>query len=81
MYASTTWREVHCGHYHSEKEMIFLRSMTASDIIVRYIPSLSGTDKWHANHAYRGPKAAEAHLFHKETGRLAYFTCHPRDET
>jgi len=80
IYAATTWREVHCGHYHSEKEMVFLRSMTASDIIVRYLPSLSGTDKWHAEHAYRGPKAAEAHLFHKQTGRLAYFTCHPRDD-
>ncbi len=79
MYAAADHHEIHCGHFHSEKEIVFIRSVTAGNIIVRYIPSLSGTDKWHAEHAYRGPKAAEAHLFHKDTGRFGYFTCHPRD--
>lgn len=80
LYAATTWREIHLGHRHSERETVWTRSHTEGDVIVRYLPSLSGTDTWHYDSGYRAPQAAEAHLYDYEIGRAGYFSVRPRME-
>jgi hypothetical protein len=58
-FAGSTWREWHMGHYHKESlsEMHGIRA--------RRLPSLSGTDAWHAAHGFVGNiRAAESFVFH-----------------
>jgi hypothetical protein len=75
-FAATTWREWHLGHLHSESEDVwrFRASETIGDVIVRRLPSLSGTDRWHYQQGYRSLGAAELHLFDDRWGRVGYRT-------
>lgn len=67
------WREIHVGHYHQEKEDIHKGSNADHQAIVRTIPSLSATDRYHAEHGWRGIPNAEAHVWHREKGKEGYF--------
>jgi hypothetical protein len=75
-FAATSWREWHLGHLHSESEDVwrFRSSETIGDVIVRRLPSLSGTDRWHFENGYRSLAAAECHFFSDTAGRLGYRT-------
>jgi hypothetical protein len=76
-WSDTTWREWHLGHIHSEHEDVwrFRQSETIGDVIVRRLPSLCGTDRWHYEEGYRSLAAAEAHYYSYEHGRLGYRSC------
>ena len=71
-FAATQWREWHMGHLHSESESVWRNRTSESigDIIVRRLPSLCGTDRWHYEMGYRSLGAAEAHFYSSEFGRL-----------
>lgn len=59
----TTFREWHCGHLHSEQ--------TEEDcgIIIRNLPSVTGTDQWHHNSGYVGAiRKTTCFIWSKESG-------------
>lgn len=74
-WSQTVWREWHLGHFHSEREDVwkYRTASTVRDVTVRILPSLSSTDAWHRENNYASVLAAEAHVYHKEFGRRAYF--------
>lgn len=73
-FAETKWHEIHAGHIHQEKERTWIdrRSEVVGSTTIRFLPSLSGTDLWHAEHGYRAPLAAECHLYSRVEGRIGY---------
>lgn len=74
MWAATTFREWHLGHYHKRKETFHTGTDTFEGVIVRVLPSISGRDAWHARMGYMGLRAADAFLFSKEHGPAGQFT-------
>jgi hypothetical protein len=75
-FAETKWHEIHCGHVHHEKETVWVyrTSETILSTILRFLPSLSGTDLWHEQKGYVAPLAAECHLYDRKKGRIGYLT-------
>lgn len=62
----TKFHEMHAGHFHSEQVV-----KEENGTIVRYLPSVTGSDKWHFESGYVGAiKKAESFLWDKETGLL-----------
>jgi hypothetical protein len=68
--------EIHLGHFHKAKEMVYVNTDTYSGgVRVRTLPSLSGTDKWHFDEGFTGSeRAAEAYLWSRRTGYVAHFS-------
>ena len=61
------------GHYHTEKTMLNPLHMHQG-VVIRVLPSLSGTDRWHNGRGYIGnPRAAELILYGKDAGRSEIF--------
>jgi hypothetical protein len=67
MFARTTCREAHLGHFH--KEML----NEYRGIKVRFLPSLCSTDDWHTKMGYDHYKSAQAFLWDKSKGFQGYF--------
>lgn len=62
----TKYREIHLGHYHSE------RTYEENGIVVRHLSSVTGTDSWHNMVGYVGAvKKAQTFIWSKEDGLLA----------
>lgn len=60
--------EWHTGHLHTEKKLQQAGN-ELNGVVVRVLPSLSGTDRWHAQKGYvLNRKAAMAFTYHKEQG-------------
>lgn len=69
LWANTTIHEWHVGHIHRKKQTHYLSTDTHTGVIVRAIPSMTGTDAWHYRKGYvHTPRAAEAFLWHKSNG-------------
>lgn len=71
-FAETHFHEIHAGHIHQEKEILWISTEVVGSTTFRYLPSLSGTDFWHAGKNYRAPLAAECHLYSATEGRIGY---------
>lgn len=68
IFGSTTWREVHTGHWHQTRTEEF------HGVRVRIIPSLSAADSWHSQMGFVGQlRVGEAYLWNKEEGLIAQF--------
>jgi hypothetical protein len=60
--------EWHTGHFHAEKKLQQAGTET-NGIVERVLPSLSGTDRWHAKKGFSlNRQAAMAFAYHKENG-------------
>lgn len=71
LWANTEFHEFHCGHFHKKSEKKYNTVDSLGDVIVRYLPSLCGTDKWHESKAYNTTrKFCECYLFSKEEGPI-----------
>ena len=71
MWANTVYRECHTGHMHKDQASNkMLKDLDEyHGVKVRVLPSLSGTDAWHAGEFYTGNlKSAEAYIWHRESG-------------
>ena len=54
------------GHWHAEK------TMDIKGTLIHVVPSLAGTDRWHARNGYTGTrKALPAYILHHEKGERA----------
>ena len=73
-YGEVTTREWHLGHYHRERETRFVAGDTDGDVIVRVLPSLSGTDAWHFQQGFvKTTKTAEAYVYERDAGLVSKF--------
>jgi len=72
MFASTSHREVHCGHLH--KEMV----NEYRGIKVRFIPSICPNDDWHKQMGYEAKRAGQAYIWNKQTGLEGYLQANVR---
>jgi hypothetical protein len=72
-WAATTHHEWHLGHLHKIKETRFTAGDSFQGVRVRILPSLSGTDAWHARRGYTGePRAAELYLWSARDGYVGH---------
>lgn len=71
MWACTKYREVHLGHLHKSKSMSYLGVDEYQGFKVRILPSLSGTDAWHASKGYISQKSAQAFVWNKDKGLIS----------
>jgi hypothetical protein len=68
-YAETRFHEWHCGHIHRRKAVQFANVWEERGCVVRYLPSLCGTDAWHSSKGYSlNQRAAEAYVWDHELG-------------
>ena len=78
-WAQCDFYEWHTGHLHVKKEKRPYAIDTMEGILIRRIPSLSGTDAWHYSKGYVGYRAGEAHVYHREHGPVASFIAMARE--
>lgn len=65
MWGETTYREFHLGHLHHEV------ANEKGGLIVRHLPSITGTDAWHTESGFVGSLAkAQAFIWDKERGLI-----------
>lgn len=72
-WGKTRHREIHLGHLHHTRDTHFLGSNEIDGVILRVIPSLSATDRYHASQGYRSQRAALAFVYHAKMGQKAIF--------
>lgn len=68
------FKEIHLGHWHKQKEVMFNSVDTQNGVIIRVLPSLCANDAWHNRKGY-GPKqrSLEAYLWHKQNGNIGTY--------
>lgn len=75
LWAKSKFRLWHIGHKHRKNETRVKNGDTYNGVQVVMIPSLSGADAWHYHKGYiKTFRAAEAYLYHRETGPCGYYT-------
>jgi len=67
MFAATSHREAHCGHFHKEQVNEY------RGIKVRFIPSICPNDSWHKQMGYESLRVGQAYIWSKERGMEGYF--------
>jgi hypothetical protein len=78
--AKKDWAECECfewhtGHLHIRRNREVLTTDTNKSVVLRTLPSLSGTDAWHFKRGYvLAPRAADALLYEKRTGYAGHYT-------
>lgn len=73
-------REIHVGHLHTIRQTNYTVGQEFNGVVVRILPSLSGTDKWHFENAYTGNRrAAEAYVFSATDGYWGHVSANARD--
>ena len=67
-WGETTYREWLLGHTHRKHEYITSSFDEKHGVRLRYLPSLSGQDRWHYENGYSNVRSAEAHIYDPERG-------------
>jgi hypothetical protein len=62
----TSNKFIFTGHFHTEREL-----PTFGNVTVFRMPSLAGTDAWHAKSGYKSRKALTAYVVSKERGVIS----------
>jgi hypothetical protein len=74
-WARALHKEWHVGHLHKRKQQNFTAGDTHQGVVVRILPSVSGTDAWHYQKGYvKGQRAAEAYLWSHNNGYAGHFS-------
>jgi len=78
-WGETMFHEWHLGHFHKKRNIqfaVFDKAQVLNEelgVTVRYLSSLTGTEKWHHQRGFVGPhKAGEAFIWNDETGLIAH---------
>ena len=66
MFAATSHREAHCGHFHKEQVNEY------RGIKVRFIPSICPNDSWHKQMGYESKRTGQAYIWSKARGMEGY---------
>ncbi len=72
LWSKATCREWITGDKHHKKSIKYVGSEDMQSIIVRRLPTLSGTDFWLKSKGYKSVRAAETYYYHKEFGLSGY---------
>ena len=56
------YAEVHAGHWHSQT------TAEKNGMVLRYLPSITGTDEWHYNKGFVGAVKATVSFVWGDTG-------------
>ncbi len=68
IWGESRWRYLFTGHYHSDREI-----QTRSDLIVKRLPTICGSDDWHYQSGYKGRRSLQAHVITKRGGLVQSF--------
>jgi len=80
LWAATTWREIHLGHFHRARQTIHRTTDEFGGVRVRVLPSLSGIDSWHFGKGYvQNKRAAEAYLWHADEGYAGHVSANVQE--
>ena len=64
-------REIHLGHLHTRKRLKIMEMYEKQGVMIRWLPSISGTDQWHYDNMYVGNcKAGISFKYHKQHGYM-----------
>lgn len=69
MFARTTNREAHCGHFHKEQVNEY------RGVKVRFIPSICPNDEWHKKMGYDSKRSGQAYIWNRARGLEGYLQC------
>lgn len=72
MFASTEFRETHCGHYHKEQVNEY------RGVKVRFLPSICALDEWHKKMGYQALRTAQAFVWNYDEGLEGYLQSNVR---
>tara|TARA_R110001592_G_scaffold246608_2_gene508505 strand:+ start:2264 stop:3718 length:1455 start_codon:yes stop_codon:yes gene_type:complete len=68
IWGQSKYRYLFTGHFHSDREI-----NTRSDLIVRRLPTVCGTDDWHYQSGYKGRRSIQAHAITERGGLVQTF--------
>lgn len=74
LWADTEFRFCKLGHYHKSKRINYVSIDEHQGFQVQILPSLSGSDAWHASKGYMSKKGAKGFLYDKQEGQVGEFT-------
>lgn len=80
LWARATYREFQIGHFHHGKEKAPVIVDDKTGVTVRWIRSLSGSDRWHSGRGYMGRRGAEAFVLKHAGGIRAHLFTEPASE-
>lgn len=72
-------REFITGHFHRKSSRHYMPLTEAGGVIVRVCSALSRSDEWHVRKGFTGQPAAEAFIYHPDSGLKAQFHYRPRN--
>jgi hypothetical protein len=72
MFATTEFREAHCGHYHKEQVNEY------RGVKVRFLPSICALDEWHKKMGYQALRTAQAFIWNHDEGLEGYLQSNVR---
>ncbi len=78
LWAATLFHEWHIAHQHRKRKLDFMSVDSHDGVVVRTLPSISGSDGWHHKKGYIGNRAAEAYLWSFERGYAGHFSANVR---
>lgn len=67
-WGASKWRYMFTGHFHSDREI-----QTRSDLIVKRLPTICGSDDWHYQSGYKGRRSLQAHVVTRRGGLVQSF--------
>lgn len=74
LWAETTQRYIQLGHLHSNKKVRPIQNEEFQGFQIQIIPSISGTDAWHAGKGYMSLKQAKGFVYNRKDGLVAELT-------
>lgn len=74
LWSDTEFRFCQLGHFHKQKKINYISMDSHQGFQIQILPSLSATDRWHANKGFLGLKQAKAFLYHPTEGQIAEYT-------
>jgi len=73
-FAATLYHEWHLGDKHHKKDIKFLGSEEVDGVVIRFLRAITPADEWHYKKGYLSKRAAEAFIWHKQTGYICHFS-------
>jgi len=78
-WSKTTCREIHTGDKHRREAIKYIDHKEHRGVVVRILPSISATDKWHFDSQFTGNlRAAETYQYLEDSGMCGSYVAKVR---